>query len=132
MHFLRVPSAAVLALGVVLSPCAKAQQSSDILGAIFARGHLVCGINGGIPGFSYPDRQGVMRGLDADGCRSVAAAIFGDPDLLWVPHSYPGRSQHAPNEHLRALLLREALALMTGLHWDLGEAAPQGTTNYAA
>ena len=39
---------------------------------------------------------------------------------LWVPHSYPGCSQHAPNEHLPAELLREALGVMTGLYWDLG------------
>jgi len=39
---------------------------------------------------------------------------------VWVPHSYPGCSQHAPNEHLPPELLREGLALMTGLYWDLG------------
>ena len=39
---------------------------------------------------------------------------------VWVPHSYPGCSQHAPNEHLPAQVLREALAVMTGLYWDLG------------
>lgn len=39
---------------------------------------------------------------------------------LWVPHSYPGCSQHAPNEHLPPALLREALQVMTGLYWDLG------------
>jgi acetylornithine deacetylase/succinyl-diaminopimelate desuccinylase-like protein len=39
---------------------------------------------------------------------------------IWVPHSYPGCSQHAPNEHLPPALLREALGLMAGLYWDLG------------
>ncbi|MDT4832814.1 Succinyl-diaminopimelate desuccinylase [compost metagenome] len=39
---------------------------------------------------------------------------------IWVPHSYPGCSQHAPNEHLPPELLRQALSLMTGLYWDLG------------
>lgn len=39
---------------------------------------------------------------------------------VWVPHSYPGCSQHAPNEHLPPALLREGLAMMTGLYWDLG------------
>ena len=46
--------------------------------------------------------------------------ILGLP-TLWIPHSYPGCSQHAPNEHLPPDLLREALAIMTGLYWDLGE-----------
>lgn len=39
---------------------------------------------------------------------------------VWVPHSYPGCSQHAPNEHLPPDVLREALKVMTGLYWDLG------------
>lgn len=50
--------------------------------------------------------------------------ILGLP-TIWVPHSYPGCSQHAPNEHLPAALLREALSVMTGLYWDLGETLPQ-------
>lgn len=40
---------------------------------------------------------------------------------IWVPHSYPGCSQHAPNEHLPPALLRESLGLMAGLYWDLGD-----------
>ncbi|HET8745820.1 MAG TPA: M20 family metallopeptidase [Ramlibacter sp.] len=39
---------------------------------------------------------------------------------IWVPHSYAGCSQHAPNEHLPPALLREGLEAMTGLYWDLG------------
>lgn len=40
---------------------------------------------------------------------------------IWVPHSYPGCSQHAPNEHLPAGLVREGLQIMAGLFWDLAE-----------
>ena len=40
---------------------------------------------------------------------------------IWVPHSYPGCSQHAPNEHLPPELLREGLRIMSGLYWDLGD-----------
>ena len=40
---------------------------------------------------------------------------------IWVPHSYPGCSQHAPNEHFPVALAREALGIMAGLYWDLGE-----------
>jgi acetylornithine deacetylase/succinyl-diaminopimelate desuccinylase-like protein len=40
---------------------------------------------------------------------------------IWVPHSYPGCSQHAPDEHLLAPIAREGLGLMAGLFWDLGE-----------
>jgi acetylornithine deacetylase/succinyl-diaminopimelate desuccinylase-like protein len=41
---------------------------------------------------------------------------------LWVPHSYPGCSQHAPDEHVPAGIFREGLALMAGLYWDIGAA----------
>ncbi len=40
---------------------------------------------------------------------------------IWVPHSYLGCSQHAPNEHLPLAIIREGLGLMAGLYWDLGE-----------
>ncbi|MFT0545507.1 M20 family metallopeptidase [Allopusillimonas ginsengisoli] len=43
---------------------------------------------------------------------------------VWVPHSYPGCSQHAPNEHLPPAVLREGLVGMTGIYWDLGEGGP--------
>jgi hypothetical protein len=38
-----------------------------------------------------------------------------------VPHSYPGCSQHAPDEHILLPVTEEALAIMAGLFWDLGE-----------
>jgi acetylornithine deacetylase/succinyl-diaminopimelate desuccinylase-like protein len=41
---------------------------------------------------------------------------------IWVPHSYAACSQHAPNEHALAPILREGLQIMAGLFWDLGEA----------
>ena len=50
----------------------------------------------------------------------VFAEIIGMP-TIWVPHSYPGCSQHAPNEHVPSALVREAIGLMAGLYWDLGE-----------
>ncbi len=40
---------------------------------------------------------------------------------IWIPHSYAGCSQHAPDEHLLAPIVREGLGLMAGLFWDLGE-----------
>ncbi len=43
---------------------------------------------------------------------------------VWVPHSYPGCSQHAPNEHLPPAVLREGLLGMTGIYWDLGDGGP--------
>jgi acetylornithine deacetylase/succinyl-diaminopimelate desuccinylase-like protein len=43
---------------------------------------------------------------------------------VWVPHSYASCSQHAPNEHVLAPLMREGFRMMTGLFWDMGEKAP--------
>jgi hypothetical protein len=43
---------------------------------------------------------------------------------IWIPHSYPACAQHAPNEHLLAPLARQALRLMAGLFWDIGERTP--------
>jgi acetylornithine deacetylase/succinyl-diaminopimelate desuccinylase-like protein len=40
---------------------------------------------------------------------------------IWVPHSYPGCSQHAPDEHILLSVTEEALSVMAGLFWDLGE-----------
>ena len=48
------------------------------------------------------------------------AEILGLP-TLWIPHSYPGCMQHAPDEHALAPVLREGLQMMTGVFWDLGE-----------
>ena len=48
------------------------------------------------------------------------AEVLGLP-TVWVPHSYRGCCQHAPNEHALPAVLREGLQIMTGLFWDLGE-----------
>lgn len=44
-----------------------------------------------------------------------------DLPTVWVPHSYPACSQHAPNEHVLAQVMREGLGAMAGLYWDLGQ-----------
>jgi len=53
----------------------------------------------------------------------VFTEILGMP-ALWIPHSYPGCRQHAPDEHLPVAIVEEGLRIMAGLFWDLGEAAP--------
>jgi hypothetical protein len=55
---------------------------------------------------------------------SLPNDIFADVlhlKTIWVPHSYAGCSQHAPNEHLLAPIVRQGLGLMAGLFWDLGD-----------
>lgn len=53
----------------------------------------------------------------------VFADVLGLP-TLWVPHSYPACSQHAPDEHLLGPVARQGLQIMAGLFWDLGDAGP--------
>ncbi|WP_311028702.1 amino acid ABC transporter substrate-binding protein [Mesorhizobium koreense] len=64
-------------LGVTLMVAAGTAQAGT-LEQVKARGKLICGTSGSTPGFSAPDNNGKMQGLDADMCYAVAAAIFGD------------------------------------------------------
>jgi acetylornithine deacetylase/succinyl-diaminopimelate desuccinylase-like protein len=50
----------------------------------------------------------------------VFADLLGLP-TIWIPHSHPGCSQHAPDEHLLGSIAEEGLRIMAGLFWDLGE-----------
>ncbi len=62
------------------------------LEAVKTRGMLICGVNTGVAGFSAPDKQGTFRGLDADYCQALAAAVLGDPTKVkYVPTTYATR-----------------------------------------
>ena len=57
---------------------------------------------------------------------SLPNDVFSDTlglPTIWVPHSYPGCSQHAPDEHILLGVTEEALGIMAGLFWDLGDMA---------
>ncbi len=79
--------AALAACAFLVSTMARAQGTgSATLDAVRQRGQLVCGVSTGVPGFSLTDSQGVMRGLDADSCRAVAATALGDSSKVkFVP-----------------------------------------------
>ncbi|HZS84510.1 MAG TPA: M20 family metallopeptidase [Stellaceae bacterium] len=66
-------------------------------------------------------RPAVLPNLGGSLPNDCFAHTLGLP-TIWVPHSYASCSQHAPNEHALAPLLREGLQIMTGMFWDLGEA----------
>jgi general L-amino acid transport system substrate-binding protein len=51
---------------------------SPTISAIRRRGHLNCGVEGTMPGFSRMDPSGRYSGFDVDLCRAVAAALLGD------------------------------------------------------
>jgi acetylornithine deacetylase/succinyl-diaminopimelate desuccinylase-like protein len=62
----------------------------------------------------------VLPSLGGSLPNDVFTEILGLP-TVWVPHSYPGCSQHAPDEHLPRAIFADAAPLMAGLYWDLGE-----------
>lgn len=61
------------------SPAASGGSRLD---TVLSRGQLICGVDGGIPGFSFVDSSGKYSGLDVDVCRAVAAALFDDPNKV--------------------------------------------------
>src|SRR5262252_8709190 len=67
-------------------------------------------------------RPALLPNLGGSLPNDVFADILGLP-TVWVPHSYPACSQHAPNEHVLPQVMREGLMMMTGVFWDLGEQA---------
>jgi general L-amino acid transport system substrate-binding protein len=77
---LRVICAATASLFVLAT--GSTAHATGTLEAIKQRGVLKCGVAGNAPGFSAPDSSGRMAGLDADICRAVAAAVFGDAERV--------------------------------------------------
>lgn len=93
--------------------------ASPTMAAIRSRGQLVCGVAGNVAGLSLPNSKGVMEGLDADGCRSVAAAILGSGDKVrFVPLTTENR--------FTALQSGEIDLLVRNTTWTLGREANLG------
>ena len=55
-------------------------------------------------------------------CNYIFQDTLGLP-LCWIPHSYVGCSQHAPNEHILKSVMREGIAIMAGVYWDMRDRA---------
>src|SRR5471032_2636430 len=68
---------AVVTAAAVLGVTGVAHAGAT-LDAIQKKGFIQCGVSDGLPGFSVPDKTGKILGIDADVCRAVAAAVFGD------------------------------------------------------
>jgi general L-amino acid transport system substrate-binding protein len=117
----KLAGAAALATGLLSASFgAQAQGTgSATLDAVKARGLLVCGVTTGVAGFSLADSQGVIRGIDADGCRAIAAAIFGDTSKV----------RYAPlttTTRFTALQSGEVDLLIRETTWTLGREANLG------
>lgn len=115
---------AVIAGGAVAQPT----PPGPTLAAVRQKGGLDCGAHPGAPGFGAMDSQGVYRGLDADICRAVAAAIFeGDGNKVrWIVLNSQAR--------IPALQSGQVDLLARTLTWSHGRDTASGivftTTNF--
>ena len=119
-----MPRRALLTLPLLLASSlavlpAAAQPAPDTLGAVRARGALLCGVTPNTVGFAAPDSRGEWRGLDADYCRAVATAALGDPaKVRFVPTTAQNR--------FTALQSGEVDMLSRATTWTLGREAQLG------
>ena len=98
---------------------ALAQPAADTVATIRARGSVACGVTPNTIGFASPDSRGVFQGLDADYCRAVAAAMFGDGGKVqFVPTTAPQR--------FPALQSGEVDVLIRTTTWTLSREAALG------
>ncbi|SJZ84999.1 amino acid ABC transporter substrate-binding protein, PAAT family [Enhydrobacter aerosaccus] len=119
MSALRVRVGIVAGAILLASVSGALAQGSPTIEAIRARGELICGVAGTSPLFSFPDSQGVMRGLDADSCRAVAAAILGDAQKVkFVPAT--------PESRFPLLQSGQVDMLYRSTTWSLGREANLG------
>lgn len=102
--------------------------TKELLDAILQRGKVICGVNGGLPGFSYLDQtSGQFTGFDADYCRVLAAALFNDPNAVeFRPLSAAERSVALQTGEIDVLIRNTTWTVSRDATW--GEFAP--TTFY--
>ncbi|MCV0437456.1 MAG: amino acid ABC transporter substrate-binding protein [Hydrogenophaga sp.] len=105
-------AAAIVAASSTAAWAQGAAAQSPTLNAVKARGHLVCGVIGSSAGFSLPDNQGVMQGIDADACRAIAAAVFGDASKVKFVSL-------TPQQRLTALQSGEADVVYANFTWTM-------------
>ena len=106
-------------LAAMATPALAEAGASPTLDGIRSRGRLSCGVSTGVAGFSLADSKGVIRGLDADTCRAVAAAVLGDGEKVrFVPLTTTNR--------FTALQSGEVDLLVRSTTWTLGREASLG------
>lgn len=104
------------------SPQASTAFGSTLT-AVKARGKLLCGVNGQLPGFSAGDATN-MTGLDADYCRAIAAAIFGDKGAVEF-------KTYNAEQRFAALAAGEIDVLIRNTTWTLSRDS-EDQVNFAA
>ena len=110
---------AALAILALLAGPALAQAPAGVtLAQVRARGMLECSASLGTPGFGTYDKTGVFQGMDADGCRAIAAAVLGEPKVRFSPLSSPQR--------LTALQTGQVDVVLQTLTWTQSREAANG------
>ena len=72
-------------------------------------------------------KPAVIPQLGGSICNDLFTDTLGLP-TIWIPHSYASCSQHAPNEHILLSEAREAIGIMAGIYWDLGDGGTPAKT----
>jgi general L-amino acid transport system substrate-binding protein len=81
----------VAAAAALLLSAAPALAGATLDG-VRRNGYVRCGVSGGIAHMSMPDSAGRWQGFDAEMCRAVAAAVFGDPEKVrFIPTTAQSR-----------------------------------------
>jgi len=117
MNFLKLTWIALIAASMIGVSCAALAGST--LDAIQKKGFIQCGVSDGLPGFSVPDSTGKIVGIDADVCRAVAAAVFGDATKVKF-------SQLNAKERFTALQSGEIDVLSRNTTWSSSRDAGMG------
>lgn len=72
----------ILAIAAAVPGLAVAPAGAATLDDVRARGHVVCGLTEGAPGFAQVSADGVWSGLDVDFCKALAAGVLGSHDAV--------------------------------------------------
>jgi general L-amino acid transport system substrate-binding protein len=70
--------AVLVSVAAVIALSAQEASANTTLQAVKARDKVICGANGGRPGFSGLDSKGQWQGIDVEVCRAIAAATLGN------------------------------------------------------
>ncbi len=70
------------AVGLTVATTGTSLAAATTLDDVRARGHVVCGVSEGTPGFATVTGEGLWKGLDIDFCGAVAAATLGRRDAV--------------------------------------------------
>ena len=81
---MRLITKGIVGISAFLLAWPAVAQTPSTLEVVKKRGQVICGVNVGLGGFSLPDSQGKLKGLDVDMCGAVAAAVLGGADAVRV------------------------------------------------